>query len=293
MGIQKYQAFLKTVETGSITIAAKQLGYTQSAVSKMIQDLEAEWDISLLSRSRKGVALTSQGLSVIDDIRAIVRDYENLCYNLADVHGTKQGTIRLGSFSSVSASFLPSVLKSFHELYPGIQIQLFHGEYSEISEWLRRGVIDCGFIGSNDSGEFDAAPIFRDSLVAIVPQDHPLAQAEVYPIERLPEENFIGLKEERDYDFAQFFDKHQVHPVVTYEVPSDLVLLSMVESGLGISLVYDMILKHPRFNVVRLPLDHTKERTVSLALGKASKNSSIVNLFMDHVLSFVKENDLL
>ena len=101
MSIQKYKALLMTVETGSITAAAQKLGYTQSAVSKMIQDLEQEWNMELLSRSRKGIELTSEGLTVIPAVRDIISDYENLQFSLTSAHGLKQGTLRLGSFASV------------------------------------------------------------------------------------------------------------------------------------------------------------------------------------------------
>lgn len=50
MSIRKYIAYLKTIETGSITHAAAQLGYTQSAISRMIADLEDAWGVKLLTR---------------------------------------------------------------------------------------------------------------------------------------------------------------------------------------------------------------------------------------------------
>ena len=288
MNILKYQAFLKTVEAGSITVAAQQLGYTQSAVSKMIRDLEQEWDMELLCRNRKGVELTSDGLSILPAVREIMKEYENLQYSLSAIHGMQRGTLRLGCFSSVSASILPAVLKSFSTAYPGIRVQLFHGEYREISEWLSRGSIDCGFLGESEAMEFSSVPVFRDSLVAIVPADHPLAGADTYPVSRIPEESFISLKEVRDYDFAQFFDQNRILPKIRYEVTNDMVLLSMVESGLGISLVYDMILKPARFNVVRLPLDRTKERTVYISVREGTRSSPVTDLFIRHILAYVK-----
>ena len=59
--IQKYMAFVKTVECGSFTKAAEQLSYSQSGISRMINDLEKEWNVTLLERNRAGVQLTSDG----------------------------------------------------------------------------------------------------------------------------------------------------------------------------------------------------------------------------------------
>ncbi|MCR5825726.1 MAG: LysR family transcriptional regulator, partial [Oscillospiraceae bacterium] len=75
MSIRKYIAYLRTVETGSITQTANELGYTQSAVSKMIADLESEWNVRLLNRSRSGIELTSDGIALLPAVRAVVKEY--------------------------------------------------------------------------------------------------------------------------------------------------------------------------------------------------------------------------
>ena len=65
MNIQKYMAFVETVESGSFTRAAQKLDYSQSGISRMIHDLETEWGISLLERGHSGVRLTSDGLKLL------------------------------------------------------------------------------------------------------------------------------------------------------------------------------------------------------------------------------------
>ena len=74
MNIQKYMAFVKTVECGSFTKAAVILNYTQSGISRMIKDLETEWDVSLLERNRSGVSLTSDGLKLLPQLKRICND---------------------------------------------------------------------------------------------------------------------------------------------------------------------------------------------------------------------------
>ena len=71
MELSKYEVFLKTVELGNITRAADVLGYTQPAVSRVITDLEREWGIPLLIRSRGGVKLTTEGQQLLPSIRAV------------------------------------------------------------------------------------------------------------------------------------------------------------------------------------------------------------------------------
>lgn len=285
MSIRKYIAYLRTVETGSITRTALELGYTQSAVSKMIADLESEWQVKLLTRSRSGIELTSEGLALLPSIRAVVKDYVDLGFAVSELHGLQSGLLRIGCFTSMSTSVLPNILKAFHEKYPNIRIQLLNGEYEDIALWLRRGAVDCGFLSMPVSGEFECRFLLRDSFVAILPEGHPMASEPCFPIERLPEENFIKLNESPDYEVDDFLDSLQAKPHTAYEVSNDFALLSMVECGLGVSIVHDLIL-HPRhYRLVRLPLDVTHFRDVGIAVKKDVTPSSITKLFIEYVLS--------
>lgn len=285
MNLRKYIAFLRTVETGSITQAADELGYTQSAVSKMIADLESEWQVRLLTRSRSGIELTSEGVELLPTVRAIVKDCNDLGFAISELHGLQSGLLRIGCFTSVSTSVLPNILKSFHEKYPNIRIQLSGGEYEDIADWLRRGSVDCGFLALPAPPDFDARFLLRDSFVAILPEDHPMASAPCFPVSRLTQEDFVKLNESPDYELDRFLDTLPEKPRVTYEATSDFALLAMVERGLGVSVVHDLMLHPRRYRVARLPLDVTQFRDVGIAVKKNVVPSSVTRLFIEHVLS--------
>ena len=258
MSIRKYIAYLKTIETGSITHAASQLGYTQSAISRMIADLEDSWGVTLLTRNRSGIEISSEGLTLLPKLQAICKDYEDLNYAISELHGLSSGSIRVGAFSSISSGRLPQMIKDFHEQYPHIDFQLINGEYNQITNWLRRGLVDCGFVSLPAANDLDASFLLQDTLVAILPEDHPLAGAPVYPIERLSSEDFINLKEEQDYEITKFLDHLQQKPNIRYEVSNDYAILSMVECGLGISVVHELML-HPTA-ITSIPKSSTSRR---------------------------------
>ena len=216
MSIRKYIAYLRTVETGSITQTANELGYTQSAVSKMIADLETEWQVKLLTRGRSGIELTSEGMTLLPAIRAVVKDYDDLGFAVSELHGLQSGLLRIGCFTSLGTSVLPNVLKTFHEKYPNIRIQLLGGEYEDIAGWLRRGSVDCGFLALPASPEFETTFLLRDSFVAILPEGHPLANEPCFPVRRLAQENFIKLNEMPDLEIDHFLDSLPERPNVPY-----------------------------------------------------------------------------
>lgn len=78
MNIQKYMAFIKTVEYGSFTKAGEILNYSQSGISRMIGDLENEWKVTLLERGRAGVKLTSDGLKLLPFVKNVCNEYNKL-----------------------------------------------------------------------------------------------------------------------------------------------------------------------------------------------------------------------
>ena len=99
----RYEAFVKITENGSFTKTAEDLGYTQSAVSQMIKNLEEELDTSLVIRSRKGVTLTPDGEEFLPYIKNVYNAHRELIEKRNEMRGLESGIIRMGTFSSVSS----------------------------------------------------------------------------------------------------------------------------------------------------------------------------------------------
>ena len=197
VNLNKYQILLKTVELGSITRAAEALGYTQSAVSRVIADLEREWDMELLTRSRTGVVLSSSGAALLPYVQAVCNAGRELEEQVAELHGLTRGTLRVATFASVSIHWLPAIMKEFLGRYPGIQFDLVSNwEFAEVEDLLRQGQADCGFLGLPAGPGLETYPLFRDELMA-VPWITPLAKAPYYPMERFREDPYINTPEER------------------------------------------------------------------------------------------------
>ena len=83
----KYRTLVKTLETGSFTRAAQALNYAQSSVSKMVADLEAEWGMTLLERSKRGVCLTLTGEQVLPFLRKVLNDHAELEGQICRMNG--------------------------------------------------------------------------------------------------------------------------------------------------------------------------------------------------------------
>lgn len=291
MGISKYQAFLKTVELGSITRAAEELGYTQSAVSRMIADLETEWAVSLLVRGRGGVTLSPAGAELLPDIRTVCNAQRELTERIGALHGLTRGTIRIGTITSISVHWLPGIMKSFLEQYPGIRFELLGGvEYAEIEDWIRKGRVDCGFVGLPAGRELETISLRRDRLVAVLPKRHPLAEAGSCPMERFAQEPFIRPEDDKDKEVAGIFERAGVRPNVEYAVNDDYAVIAMVASGLGISILPELVLRRTPYGVVVKPLDPPQFRELGLAVRSLREVSPVTARFLPHVQAWLKEN---
>ena len=130
---QKFMAFLTTIEYGSFTKAAEILQYSHSGISRMIQDLENEWHVTLLERGKSGVRLTSDGIRLLPYIKNICRDYQELQTEIDDLNGLQSGILRIGAFTSVSSFWLPNIISAFRKgripFFNAVKIGICHKVY--------------------------------------------------------------------------------------------------------------------------------------------------------------------
>ena len=281
--ISKYMAFVRTVEYGSFTKAGQSLGYTQSGISRMIHDLEAEWNVVLLERSRAGVRLTSDGTKLLPYARALCSDYERLQTQVNDLNGLKSGLIRIGTFSSVATHRLPEIIRSFRQDYPNIEYELLLGDYSEIEEWIADGRVDCGFVCLPTRPEFETLFLERDRLLAVIPEDHPLADCEKFPVAALCEEPFMLLEKGGRTEISDIFTQNNLLPDVWFTTWDDYAIMSMVERGLGISVLPELILQRIPYRILTKELDVPAYRSIGLALRDSRTASLAVKRFLDYL----------
>lgn len=188
MNISKYQIFLKVVSCGSFSKAAEALSFTQSGISHAINSLENELGVMLLSRNRGGMVLTADGRAVLPKIEELCAAHHALMQTVEGLKDMDSGLVKIATFSSVSAQWLPRILKSFGELYPNIEFEVVTGDfYDQIEGWIVSGTVDCGFLRLPPVKRLQTYALHRDELQVIVPCDHPYADRDRSPCPRWPQ----------------------------------------------------------------------------------------------------------
>lgn len=284
MNILKYMALIKTVEYGSFTKAAEILNYSQSGISRMINDLEKEWNVILLERSRAGVRLTSDGTKLLPYAKGVCAEYQKLQMQVDELNGLQSGLIRIGTFSSVATHWLPSIIKEFQKNYPNIDYELLLGDYTEIETWILEGRVDCGFLRLPTHPDLESIFLEQDRLLAILPKGHPLTVYDKVPVAALCEYPFMLLEKGAKAEISEIFDRCGLSPKTHFTTWDDYAVMSMVESGLGISILPELILKRIPYQIVAKELDVSAYRNIGLALRSKKTASLAVTKFLDYLL---------
>lgn len=283
MNIQKYMAFAKTVEYGSFTKAAAVLNYSQSGISRMINDLEKEWHVSLLERGRAGVRLTSDGVKLLPYAQSVCNEYQKLQLQVDELNGLQSGLIRIGTFSSAATHWLPNIIKEFQKDYPHIDYELLLGDYTEIESWILEGRVDCGFLRLPTLPELETIFLEQDRLLVVLPEDHPLSGYERFPVKSLCDYPFMLLEKGAKAEISEIFGKCNIEPKIHFTTWDDYAIMSMVESGLGISILPELILQRIPYRIIKKELDIPAYRKIGLAMRDKKSTSLAVKRFLDYL----------
>ena len=263
--MNSYEAFLKIIETGSFTAAAKQLGYTQSAVSQIVQALEYELDTQLVIRSRKGITLTPDGEQFLPYIKNICNAEHELHQKQREMKGLEKGIITIGAISSIACNVLPQMIKQFKQHYPAVQFEIRQGEYTDITNWILEGSVDFGFVNGQTNEQLTTHFLFDDPLLAVLSPKDALANATALPLSALTNVPFILIDEGESNDALTLFEAASLQADIHYIVEEDYAAMALIEQQLGVAIMPKLMLDRCPYDITTRPLSPQAKRTLHLA----------------------------
>lgn len=283
--MQRYKAFLKVVEVGSFTRAAELLGYTQPALSQMMTSLERELSMKLLYRSRYGIRLTPEGERLYPSVESAVRQYDAMRRSADEISGLETGVVRIGTVSSVSAHWLPQVIRAFWEKHPNVQIVLHQGDYSSIQEWVRTGAVDFGFVNPQAVKGLETMVVRSGEFRVVVPVGHPLAAKAAVTLEELAGERFLLVEGGAFSEPEEAFAAAEIVPDIKLRVHDDYSVLSMIEQGMGVSILTELVLHKTSYDVVSLPIEPPIIRTLAVVTKDRRTLPLAAKVFIDELMA--------
>jgi DNA-binding transcriptional LysR family regulator len=210
-------------------------------------------------------------------------EYQKLQTQVEELNGLQSGLIRIGTFSSVATHWLPNIIKEFQKDYPNIDYELLLGDYTEIESWILEGRVDCGFLRLPTLPEFETIFLEQDKLLVVLPENHPLVDCEYFPIKSLCYYPFMLLEKSAKAEISNIFERCNISPKIQFTTWDDYAIMSMVESGLGISILPQLILQRIPYRIVTKELEIPAYRKIGLALRDKKSTSLAVKRFLDYI----------
>jgi molybdate transport repressor ModE-like protein len=234
-------------ETGTITGAAKQLGFSQPAISQHLQRTEARLGVPLVIRAGRSIRLTEAGQLLARHAVAISSAMDAAAGDLAELAGMRTGTARIAAFPTASSTIIPRLLSAMAHKHPGIVVTYIEAEPPEALAMLRDGSIDLAITFSYPGDRADPhrdiaaglamTPLFTEEVVLALPENHPLAGEDAVDVSELVAERWIAGCPLCRGHLLTVCEAAGFDPVIDYETDNAIAVLHLVASELGVALL--------------------------------------------------------
>ena len=289
--MNRYEMFLKVAEIGNITKTARAVHYTQAGVSHAVTTLERECGFALFARGTEGVTLTENGKRLMAPIQTLVNDQHALEQEINRIGGVVAGTLRIGTFTSVSMQWLPRIITAFGKRFPEVEFDLQAGDYDQISHMIETGKVDCGFLAAPAKETFAFSPLYEDPMLAFIPKGHPLESEQTLHLDDLLDEGLIVPAQGSDNDINAVLAQADRPARIRYVLNDDFSVLSMVEGGLGVAIMPELIQKSCKASPVMRPLSPARTRVIGIASLPHERISVLARTFIDFLIDGVRDGE--
>lgn len=265
MTLNQLMTLIKVAELQSFSKAAKELFITQPAVSHQILDLENELGIKLVERGKDGISLTEAGNKVLKHVRVITESLEMIKEETISL-GIELKELKIGSFGSISANFLPGIMRLFKSEYPKIDLKIFKGTETEIRDWISSRTIDMGFV-TLPCNNLKTVPVILDDMVAVLSKNNALAAQKSISFGQLTKySEMITWNSNCQVLVKKAFQSLTGKlPPWKYNVSNMGTMLTMVKEGSGIGIIPKICMPENIPNVQILTLEPALKRGIGLA----------------------------
>lgn len=295
--LHQLAVFEATARLGSFTRAAEELFITQPTVSSQIKHLTSVVGLPLFEQIGKRLYLTEAGKELMNTCQDIFHRLDNFEMKIADLKGTKQGKLRLGVITTAKY-FIPRILGSFCEEYPGIDVSLNVTNHQQMERRMLENQDDL-YILSKPPEDLDLSsqPFLENPLVAIARIDHPLATEKNIPISKLTGEPFIMREEGSGTRAAveELFALNRVHVAVRLELGSNEAIKQAIAGGLGISVLsqHTLISQNHSPELTILDVQHFPIRRRWYVAHLSGKRLSVIaQAFLEYLIEKSKKIDM-
>ena len=290
MESKKLEALLMAADLGSFTKAAEAMGYTQSGLTHMMNSLEREIGFPLLDRGRHGVRLTEEGERLAPLMREFLRAGAELNDTVAQLSASRSETIHVAAYASLAMHWLPAIVQAFRAENPTVDVDIRMADDVDAPyALLAQGKMDVIFVSRQAPGAYDWVHLKDDAMYAVLPKDDPAGSRTAFPLRGFDGKDFLMPAQGFDKDVLRIFDREGVRANILPAVLDDAAVVSMVEHGLGISMMTELTLKGRTDHVLTLPVEPAASRELGVAVRSLADAPDNIRRFIACTQRIVRE----
>jgi LysR family carnitine catabolism transcriptional activator len=239
--VKQLNAFVAVAKTRSFVEACELVHLSQPAISIAIKNLEESVGGKLFERSTRTLALTPEGAAFFPVAQRLLGDWDTAVDDLHRLFALQLGKLNIAAMPSFASSFLPSILKSYRERYPDINIAVDDVIAEDVVDLVRSGRMELGVtFEPGDAEDLHFEPLFSDRFIAVLPLGHPLLAQKSVKWRALKDYDLIALQKPSSIRVLidQTLNKHEISlNSPAFETHQLATIGRMVASGLGVSVV--------------------------------------------------------
>jgi len=250
-----------------------------SATSHALRALESGLGCELVDRMAAGVVMTHAGELALAHARDVFASLQQVQSVASASAGLQTGRLRIGSIGpSTSLRLLPPLLEKFRRRYPGVEVNVTERADADIEQDLVERRVEIGVVVLPQPA-LDTLALATDELVAVLPQDHPLARGPTVAVRDLAEYPLILTQAGSQDMVMRMFERAGVRPKVAHELFQVVSILEFVAHGNGVSVLASLTVPEPRPGLVFRPIRPRVARRVALACLDAARLSPAAHAF--------------
>jgi LysR family hydrogen peroxide-inducible transcriptional activator len=288
MELQQLRYFCAIAETNSFSRAAQLTYVSQPSLSQQIRKLEEELGARLFDRLGRTVRLTDLGRAFLPRARGVLRELEAARGDVVARKASIGGPVCVGAIPTIAPYFLPPHLTTFSRKHPQALVTVVEDITPLLLEKLRAGSVDVALVAlpiTARGHEFKSFALMTEKLFAVLPRLHPLAQRRTVSLAELREEPFLLLRDGHCFreTAVQACKRAHLNPQIVFESGNFTSILSMVNAGLGVSIVPQMALEK-RAGCRFVPLeDERAARTIGAVILKGRFATRVQDALLAHL----------
>lgn len=282
MNLAAFEAFVKVMETGSISMAAEQLFITQPAVTKRIHSLEDYFGVKLFESAGRGVQATHAAHSLLPKVKNWLNELGDIHHTLSHDQNQIKGKLKVGTSHHIGLHHLPQYLKEYVQQYPDVTLDVHFVDSEQAHEQVLAGDLELAFLTLPPvlDERLKYIPLWNDPLVFVAAGFHPLAKRKNLHLEDLMQ--YPSLLPSAQTYTAQItlaeFEKNGLKPKVSMSNNPLESIRMLVAIGLGWSVLPSTLVNQ---DLVRLDLNLEMKRQLGMVWHPGRTQSKAAKALVD------------